>query len=413
MRALVVLLLASCTPTIEAYKPLDVQPARDLDILFVIDDSSDRGNYDEMASQIDVLQRQLAAVDGQLPNLHVGVVTTDLGTSGTRDTIPAASIGGCIGFGRGGHLQTFGGDAGGGYLEDLRGSDGTRRQNFSSGDLATELLRLTNPTLSGGCEYGQPLEAMRRALDPDTNPGFLRPGAMLSIVFLTNEDDCSLATGALLDPTNAALGPPTKFRCTAQGVICDPDDPAREGKHLNCRPREGSAYLVDVSEYAAFLADLKPDPRDVVVSAVAGPRSSFVVRDVGSPVLRPSCEGGGGPAYPAVRIGALVDRFGGALVDGCTQAAVYEQLTTPIVARQRSCFPTLALADGDDCTVREIAGDTETELVPCAGGEPGPCWYKLADPTACPGGDNLAIAVKRGGSSAPDGARIEARCFVP
>ena len=413
MRAMFCLLLAACTPAIDPYKPLDVQPARDLDILFVLDDAADRGTYDQMASQLDVLQTRLAGVDGQLPSLHVGAVTTDLGTSGTRDEIPVATVGDCVGHGKAGQLQTFAGGPSGWFLEDLRGADGTRTRNYDSGDLTLELGKLTNPaSLADGCEYEQPLEAMRQALDPATNPGFIRPGAMLAIVFLTNRDDCSLATGAMLDPNDASIGPPTRFRCTQQGVICDPDDPGREGAHQNCRPRDGSPFLVDVSEYTTFLEHYKADPRDVLVSAVAGPRSSFIVHNLGSPVLQPSCQGAGGPAYPAVRIGSLVDSLGGTMIDGCTQEAAYQQITTPILARQRSCFPTLTLADGADCTVMEVAGSSETELAPCADGGTGSCWYTYADKAACPGGDNLGIAIRHASAAPAAGARIEARCFV-
>jgi hypothetical protein len=263
-----------------------------------------------------------------------------------------------------------------------------------------------------GCEIEQPLEAMRRALDPAINPGFLRDGALLSIVFLTNEDDCSLKTGALLEPLDTTLGPLTSFRCTRQGVICDPDDPARPGRHLNCRPREDSQFVAPVGQYADFLAELKTDRRDISVSAVAGPRADFIVRDFGQPLLNPSCQGPGGLAVPAVRIGALVDQFGGNLVDGCAQTDAYQQITTPIVNRQRSCFPTLAATEMDDCTVMEIAGDTETELDRCGQGDAGPCWYSYTDAVACPAGANLGIAIKRGSAAAPTDGRIEARCFV-
>ena len=407
MRAAFCLLaFAACTPEIDAYKPLDLQPARELDVLFVIDDSADRGNFDPIASQLDVLTARLADIDGQLPSLHVGVVTTDLGVSGVDDVLPRASIGTCIGFGKAGQLQ--------GFVEDLRGPNNTRIRNYASGDLPAELASLTSPAaLPPGCDYEQPLEAMRRALDPETNPGFIRKDAMLAVVFITNEDDCSLATGAMLDPADTSLGPPTKFRCTQHGVICDPDDPSREGAHLNCRPRDGSPYMVDVSEYEAFLAGFKADRRDVLVSAVVGPRTSFVVRNLGSPVLRPSCEGAGGTvAYPAVRIGSLVDRFGGVMVDACTQEAAYQQITKPILDRQRSCLPTLARAERDGCTVMEVAGDTATELAACTDGMAGPCFYTYADAAACPDGDNLGIAVRRPGA-APEGARLQARCFVP
>jgi hypothetical protein len=411
MRAFLFLLLASCTHEIETYVPLEVQPARDLDILFVLDDSADRGSYDQMASQLDVLQSQLASVDGQLPSLHVGVVTTDLGVSGTLDAIPVEPVDGCIGTGKGGRLQTFAATSSDGFLEDLRGTAG-RTRNFA-GDLASQLGELTNPAaMPSGCEYEQPLEAMRRALDPATNPGFIRPVAMLAVVFLTHEDDCSLQRGVMLDPSYTQLGPPTSYRCTAQGVICDGDEWSMPGEQTNCRPREGSPFMVDVSTYKTFLDAYKPDRRDIIVSAVAGPRSPFVVGNVGVPVLRPSCQGTGGKAVPAVRIGALVDSFGGALIDSCTQDAAYERLTTPIINRQRSCFASLTRGAVDACAVFEVEGEVETEFARCADGDAGPCWYPIDDTAACPEGDHMGIAIKRGAAVISTTSRIEARCFV-
>ncbi|HET7500523.1 MAG TPA: hypothetical protein VFK02_05950 [Kofleriaceae bacterium] len=415
MRALLVLVLASCTHDFTVFENIDVQPARDLDVLYVFDTSSGRGTYDPMAAQLDVLRAQLASVDDQLPSLHVGVVTTDLGTRGRLDAQPAPPVGNCAGDGDGGKLVTF--DAGlsfGSFLEDERAPGGARVRNFES-SLSLALARLTNPSLAaagGGCEFPQPLEAMRRALDPATNPGFIRPGALLSIVFLTTQDDCSLARGAMLDPGDASLGPPFSFRCTEQGVICDPDDPRRPGAHANCRPRTGSPFMVDVSEYQTFLSQSKTDPRDVLVSAVAGPRSSFEVADLGFPALQPSCQGPGGAAMPAVRIGALVDAFGGALIDGCTQAAAYQQIATPIVNRQRSCFSALSRSAAGDCTVTETAGGAMTELPRCSGDGAAPCWSTYVDEAGCPAGDHLGIAIHRGDTAAPAGSRVEATCFA-
>jgi hypothetical protein len=400
--ALAVLALAACTPDIEPYKPLDVQPARSLDVLFVIDDSPRRGTYDAMAQQLDTLTAQLTGVDGALPSLHVGVVSTDLGTSSTLDALPAWTMGHCAGFGKAGKLL--------GYLADERAADGSRTRNFD-GDLKLQLAALTDTaSMAPGCEYPQPLEAMKKALDPAVNPGFLRDDALLAVVFLTSEDDCSLAHGAtVLDPADNALGPSSVFRCVRAGVVCDPDDPTREGAHASCRPRAGAGDIVDVADYTEFLEHLKADPRDVVVSTVGGPRDSFYVRWLGSAVLDPSCSGPGGDAYPAVRLGAVADHFGGGVIDGCTQANAYEQITAPIVDRQRACFPALLAADGSDCTVMETAGAQETEIPPCADAAPGRCWYEYADAHACPDGDNLAIGI-RGGMT--PGAHVQARCFV-
>jgi len=417
MRALLFLVLASCTHDIVLVDRIDdVRTARDLDILYVFDNSSNRASYDLMASQLDVLQARLGDVDDQLPNLHVGVVTADLGTRGTQDAAPAPAVGNCFNEGNAGKLVKFRAGLDDRFLEDLRGPDGTRIRNFNSDDLLGELALLTNPALGAagtGCEFAQPLEAMRRALDPGTNPGFIRPDAMLSIVFLTNEDDCSLARAAMLDPEDGSLGA-LAFRCTEQGVICDPDDPRNPGVRKNCRPREDSQFMVDVSEYRTFLEQYKPDSRDVIVSAVAGARTPFTVVDFGNPVLAPSCQGATGFAKPAVRIGSLVDSFGGVIVDSCTQEAAYQQLTAPILTQQRSCFPNLRSADGEDCRVLEVAGDVETELARCVDvdGTPSPCWYTYADATACPGGDNLGIAIHRGTTTAPASSRIEATCFL-
>ena len=124
------MVLAGCTHDIESYKPLDVQAARELDILFVIDDSTDRARYDQMAQQIDVLQAQLASVDGQLPSLHVGVVTTDLGTSSTDDDAPLRpTVMGCFGAGKEAKLQRFTSSITDGYLADERDGSGSADTN--------------------------------------------------------------------------------------------------------------------------------------------------------------------------------------------------------------------------------------------------------------------------------------------
>src|SRR5689334_5628980 len=145
MRALWCLLLASCTHDIAAVDEIEVRPARDLDLLYVFDNSSDRGLYDQMAWQLHDLPESLAGIDGQLPSLHVGVVTTDLGTRGSRDSLPGPAIAGCLGEGDAGQLVTFGAGMTGNFLEDLRGPDGTRITNYDAPDLVTAMRALTNP----------------------------------------------------------------------------------------------------------------------------------------------------------------------------------------------------------------------------------------------------------------------------
>ncbi len=418
-RALPLLFLASCVHDIDSFDRIeDVQTARDLDILYVFDNSPDRGSFNVLGGQLDALQKQLASIDGQVPNLHVGVVTTDLGTRGTLDALPAPASGRCIGDGNGGKLTRMNaGTLRDAYLEDLRGPNGSRIRNFDSDntdDLVAELGLLTNPdtgTQNTGCEFAQPLEAMKRALDPAVNPGFIRDDAQLLVLFLTSDDDCSLKRGAMLDPNNTALGP-LSYRCTEQGVMCDNDDPRTPGVKTNCKPRVDAPFTTEVADYVDFLTAFKANPADIKVSAVVGATTPFTVINAGIPVLAPSCNGPAGIAKPAVRLGALVDSFGGTLVDACTQTAGYDRVTAPLVNAQRSCFPNLRADDGENCTVVERTDEREIELERCTDDSVAPCWFTFADATACPSGENIGIAIDRRRSTAPATSQIEARCFV-
>jgi hypothetical protein len=402
--------LVACTHDITQFDRVEVKTARELDILYVFDNSVDNSNWDEMAAQLDVLQQRLTAIDGQLPSLHVGVVTADLGTKGTNDASAPINIRNCQGAGDAGKLLRFQSSITNDYLEDLRADGGQRTRNYS-GELLDELNALTNPVTATGCEFSQPLEAMRQALDPATNPGFVRETAQLMVIFLTTEDDCSVKTGAMFDPNNAVLGASLTYRCTEQGVICD-EDLKTPGNKINCRPQTGNPFMVDVADYSAFLTGLKTNKADITVSAAAGPREPFAVADFGVRALLPSCSGPSGVARPAVRLGALVDEFGGGFADACTQADAYGQVSQPFVRAQRSCFANLLPTDGNDCTVVETVGDTDTELQQCGAGVSAPCWTMYTDANECPSGANIGISIDRGRTTAPAQSTISATCFV-
>jgi hypothetical protein len=411
--ALLSLTLAACSHDITAFDRIDdVETARDLDVLYVYDTSANHGNYDTMAGQLDVLSAQLATVDGQLPNLRVGVVTADLGIKGTDDALAPAAFRNCAGSGDNGKLTVFEAGLSEPYLEDSRGPNGTRVRNFAGdepGDLDAVLAQLTNPAPGKiGCEVIQPMEAMRRALDPANNPGFLRDKAQLMVVFLSNDDDCSLKTGSFLGADQ-----PNGARCASAGVICGDEDPGQPGTYNNCRPRTDSTLVVPVSEYVSFLTDLKGSKDDVIVNTVAGPSSPIVTINAGpTPLILDACGGPGGGHKPAPRLNALAGEFGGAKVNGCTQEAAYEQITQPIIDRASSCFPSLTVDDGEDCRIIEIGGGERTELEPCAEGGEAACWYTYVDAEACPQGENIGIAIDRRSGTAPASSRIEATCFV-
>ncbi|HEY0194593.1 MAG TPA: hypothetical protein VGC42_25950, partial [Kofleriaceae bacterium] len=114
-RVLPVLLLAACASddivigALHEVTSMPAVPNRDLDVLFVIDDSPGMSSKQvaldaSMARLID----RLTQIDGGLPDLQIGVTTTDMGTS-SASGLPAPSIGavgqgGCFGAGRDGAL---------------------------------------------------------------------------------------------------------------------------------------------------------------------------------------------------------------------------------------------------------------------------------------------------------------------
>src|SRR5512143_508788 len=90
-----------CKATIDAAGPTqDANPSltevalvpatinRDVDMLFVIDDSpSMLDKQANLKSSFPNLVSVLQTVQGGLPNIHLGVITTDMGSKGEDDTI--------------------------------------------------------------------------------------------------------------------------------------------------------------------------------------------------------------------------------------------------------------------------------------------------------------------------------------
>lgn len=175
-----------------------------------------------------------------------------------------------------------------------------------------------------GCEFSQPLEAARQALDPQQkiNPGFLRQNAKLAVLFITNQDDCSASNPQLFDTKNQGindpLGPLSTFRCFEFGVTCECSGQlctrTFSGQRKNCAPQsKNSTYLHKVEDYISFFRNLKlddhgqPDPSKLIVAAISGPFAGTVDTEMQAhkPTLKPSCQMGNYTAQPAVRLKAL------------------------------------------------------------------------------------------------------------
>jgi hypothetical protein len=153
------------------------------------------------------------------------------------------------------------------WLENIGG-----RSNVLEGVEMRDAMSCFAPQGVAGCDFETPLESMRQALlrakDPsDPAYGFLRKDAMLFVVFLTDEDDCSVAPGAeeIFSPDGAAL---TSAVCWNAGVTCigDPSGyDSCEATNEDLAGNEGvldqDAVLQPLDRYVALFDDLMVDKR--------------------------------------------------------------------------------------------------------------------------------------------------------
>ncbi len=144
----------------------------------------------------------------------------------------------------------------------------------------------------------------------------MRKDALLAVIFLTDEDDCSVKDEKLFDPSqqglNDPMGPLTSFRCFEFGVKCECTSSKCGrfdlGPRKNCVPSSKS-YFAPLSNYTNFFKGLKPAGQ-VIMAAIIGPTNTVEVGTSGSyPTLKPSCSSTAGFAVPGIRMEALVKPF--------------------------------------------------------------------------------------------------------
>lgn len=406
-------------------------PIRDLDLLFVIDDSgSMREEQVSLAAwSEDSLFGVLKTQSEDEFNLHVGVVSTDVGAG-------PYGIMGCEQGGDNGRLQGSPTTAGcsapmGSYIRDVAGPDGSRIANHEGS--VSEAFACIAQLGTAGCGFEQPLESMKRALDGTNadNAGFLRDDALLAVVIVSDEDDCSAANEAVFDSAPGRedfLGPLASFRCFEYGVICDGDDPHAPGTKTGCRVREDSEYMASIAEYSDFLKGLKVDPSLVLVAGITGPTGPVVVglddydRDYESR-LENACEQGISSATPATR---LREFFASFPARNTVASICNESLERPLsqvahrireTANQTPClFGEIFDEDPDmlglqpDCEVQTLLGDVVSEIASCEGGGDQPCYRIEEDAETCPNTrSGLSVQVEQAPPPVP-GAHLVVRC---
>jgi hypothetical protein len=419
----------------------------DLDIVFVVDNSgSMKEEQASLARNFPAFMDVLEALPEGVPNLHIGVVSSDLGAGpfigvescmkrggdgGVFQATPRAQNGTCTSAP---HGQS--------YISAVAG-----QQNFT-GSISDALACIAELGTSG-CGFEHQLGAARRALGgdpqglPAENAGFLRDEALLAIVIITDEDDCSAPDDTdLFDPSQIhvsdPLGPLTSYRCNEFGHLCAGVPPPRTMAADNladCHSNEtASGKLTHVGDFVTFFRSLKPDPDDVIVAAITGPATpysvglqSFVYQQQGfsqkEPRILPSCESANGTAAPAVRLKDFTDAFGanGTLDSICNAdfSPALSHIAETIAGRIRHQCLSGPPVDSDPGTpgvqpTCEVYQETatssgaaiRTSIDSCDRAAP-PCWRMRSAPS-CPTG--AEIVVDRGSIAPPPHTHISVLC---
>ncbi len=358
-----------------------------LDLLFVMDNTLSMGERQTaLGEQVPAMIRELLqpseTVSGRTPppveDLHVGIISADMGSGGYRvagcpDPIDgddgvlqsAGRLPGCLGTYTAADCPERRDECP--WLSHSRTNpdDGSEPENPP----IWEDFRCIASLGTEGCGWEQPLEAMIEALTTHSessgpNEGFLRSDALLAVVFVTDEDDCSAADTSMYDSTNDALG----------------------GMNVRCALEENQDMLHPVSRYREILLDLKDgDEEMVVVAAVAGfptdwdgmPGSAqdladlvdYIYIDDEPAMMAPLCDNFMGPAHPSVRIAELIEsfEFNGSIASICNEdwAGVLTPITEKIQASMAPmCLELLLDMSGSSGYVWDAEACRVVELIP-------------------------------------------------
>jgi hypothetical protein len=361
----------SCVQDPQASFSLALVPNDDVDILLVIDDSASMAQEQaalatNLARFVEVLERPEVAL-----NYRIGIVTTNAGNPLCEGTTPedgALQLRSCRA-----HLDDFVGEGDGSPMTDateactaacpepwateedaspkprpwLERIEG--RTNLPAGLDTAQALQCLGLQGIGGCAFESPLEALRRALersftDGDPAFGFIRDHAVLMVVLVTDEDDCShhpdwgsifLPEGDRTFWSDPDAPMPTSAVCWNAGVACSGlEDGRYEECHAVDRDVDGDPVAEDDAD---ALAVLRPLPRyvELLQGIEAQKQQIFPDQQVGVALLSgvnvdgsvtyartgfdpafeqefgigAGCDGLAGRAAPPARLRALAEAF--------------------------------------------------------------------------------------------------------
>ena len=424
--------IATVTPVQGKVETKDIpsNPEKDVDILFLIDNSgSMEAEQQSLQANFPKFMQVLETLEGGAPNMHIGVATSDMGQRASDGTATAA-IAGCSGAGDDGALRTSPAINGRFIIDELV-SGGGRNRNYT-GTLGDAFSSIAGVGIDG-CGVEQHLSAVERVLgNTAANAGFVRPEAKLAVIVIADEDDCSLAHKGLWEGT--VDGTSINFRCTSSGIKCtDTPDLSKPGVRDDCVPNDQSEYLEPVDRYVDFVKSLKKNPTDdVIVAGILGKDKPFEIKlnDKGQPILGPSCTyGGNQTAVPALRTADFLAQF--------TQRVQTEICGADLSKAMVDIAVLLKRAFGDPCWEGEVADQdldkdglqadcqvTDVKVLPdgtrqdvaviaaCGGGAI-PCWRLEVDAAQCSyTTTHLKLVIDRGGVIPPSDIHVKASCVT-
>jgi hypothetical protein len=402
---------------------------RGADILFLIDNSgSMKEEQDSLRANFGKMMQVLETLDGGMPDVHIGVATSDLGTS-TEDGTSDGSKFGCTTTGDDGQLRTAPVITGR-YIAD----DGHGNKNYT-GTLDDAFSALADVGIIG-CGIEQHLHGMERALQNPVNTGFVRTDAYLGVVVIADEDDCSLAHQGLF--ASSSVADSVNFACTSDGVECDEPDMTTPGMRTNCHASDHARWVQSTDHFATFLKTQKADPRDVVVAGILGnPAPLAITMKNNVSVLAPSCTYAGPTgdqtAFPAVRTTDFLAQFesrtssticGADLQQGMTQigALLKGRFGDPCFEDQVVDVDPSTPELDPECSVSEVkrvsgGEDVELDLISACkqtAGAP-PCWRIEEDAVNCSythTDPHLKLVIDRGGEVVDPAIHVRASCVT-
>jgi len=424
---------------------------RDFDILFMVDNSrSMLPLQQKLITNFPVFMQTLQMLPMGLPNLHIAVVTSDMGAGANSVQLCNNDQGifrSSVGPAAAANCTVTGLDVGEHFISSVNG------QNNFTGNIV-DVFSCIAAVGQDGCGFESQLKSVARALGADgapppvENANFLRVNAMLVIVLVTNEDDCSVPSESDLfvsgtrhqyvaDPE----GPLTSYRCNEFGHLCNGAPPPRTTTATfapgACVPAEEAGRLIPVHTLIDQIKSVKADPSQILISVIGGPPDPYSVLQVPPliaqdpaptwPQIDHSCgvQSTGEYADPGVRLAAFATAFGSdsqyltACADSYAPAlqGIAERVGRP-TSQLPLCLPKIgADAQGrPDCTVVQEVVDAaagvvaDTGIPRCSDVAPGAtCWSVGADAASCAAGLPLSVTWSSQ-QPPPSGALIKASC---